>query len=165
MSAPILGGGHGWLQGQYGLASDQVVSARVVLPNGDAVTASEDINPDLFWALRGAGHNFGIVTEWGYRVHDVKNEKWAYEIFYFAGEKLEKVIEWSNQVMKTQPMEVTHWMYLVNIPEIMPDEVSALFTGGVEANGSSLLFGMRSSTMVPSTRPANMRNPSTILAL
>ncbi|KAF4457591.1 6-hydroxy-D-nicotine oxidase [Fusarium albosuccineum] len=120
VSAPILGGGHGWLQGEYGLASDQVVSARVVLPNGEVVTASEDTNSDLFWGLRGAGHNFGIVTEWQYRIHDVQNPKWSYEILIFLGDKLEQVLELTNRMMKTQPPELTHWMYIVNIPEIDP---------------------------------------------
>ena len=58
-----LGGGHGTLQGHYGLLADQIVAARIVLGNGKAVTASKKKNSDLFWALRGAGHNFGIVTE------------------------------------------------------------------------------------------------------
>jgi FAD/FMN-containing dehydrogenase len=123
ISAPILGGGHGLLQGQYGLASDQVISARVILPNGEAVTASEESNPDLFWALRGAGHNFGIVTEWKYRIYDVKNPNWCYEIFIFFGDKLEEILELTNRMMQTQPPEVTHWMYIVNIPEIDPDKV------------------------------------------
>ncbi|KAI1060343.1 hypothetical protein LB506_011044 [Fusarium annulatum] len=122
VSAPVLGGGHGWLQGQYGLASDQVISARVVLPNGDAVTASEDSNPDLFWALRGAGHNFGIVTEWKYRIYDINNPMWSYEIFIFLGDKLEDVLELTNKMMKTQPPHLTHWIYIVNIPEIDPDQ-------------------------------------------
>ncbi|KPM43934.1 hypothetical protein AK830_g2572 [Neonectria ditissima] len=122
VSAPVLGGGHGWLQGQYGLASDQVISARVVLPNGEAVTASEEMNPDLFWALRGAGHNFGIVTEWQYRIYDVKTPKWSYEIFIFLGDKLEQVLELTNEMMKSQPPELTHWMYIVNIPEIDPSQ-------------------------------------------
>ncbi|KAF5710069.1 transcriptional regulatory [Fusarium mundagurra] len=122
VSAPAFGGGHGWLQGQYGLASDQVISARVVLPNGDAVTASEDSNPDLFWALRGAGHNFGIVTEWEYRIYDINNPKWSYEIFIFLGEKLEDVLELTNKMMKTQPPHLTYWIYIVNIPEIDPDK-------------------------------------------
>ncbi|KAF5630321.1 oxidoreductase [Fusarium sp. NRRL 52700] len=120
VSAPVLGGGHGWLQGQYGLAADQVISARVVLPNGDAVTASEDSNPDLFWALRGAGHNFGIVTEWEYRIYDINNPKWSYEIFIFLGDKLEDVLELTNKMMKTQPPHLTHWIYIVNIPEVDP---------------------------------------------
>ncbi|KAF5586480.1 6-hydroxy-d-nicotine oxidase [Fusarium pseudocircinatum] len=122
VSAPVLGGGHGWLQGQYGLASDQVISARVVLPNGDAVTASEDSNTDLFWALRGAGHNFGIVTEWEYRIYDINNSKWSYEIFIFLGDKVEDVLELTNKMMKTQPPYLTHWIYIVNIPEIDPDK-------------------------------------------
>ncbi|OHE99041.1 hypothetical protein CORC01_05731 [Colletotrichum orchidophilum] len=120
MSAPILGGGHGWLQGQYGLASDQVMSAKVVLPDGEFATASDDENSDLFWALRGAGHNFGIVTEWQYRIHDIKNTEWSYQIFIYLGDKLEEVLDLTNQMMETQPPEVTHWMYFVNIPEIDP---------------------------------------------
>ncbi|KAF5545679.1 transcriptional regulatory [Fusarium phyllophilum] len=122
VSAPVLGGGHGWLQGQYGLASDQVISARVVLPNGDAVMASEDSNPDLFWALRGAGHNFGIVTEWEYRIYDINNPEWSYEIFIFLGDKLEDVLELTNKMMKTQLPYLTHWIYIVNIPEIDPEK-------------------------------------------
>ncbi|OLN87860.1 6-hydroxy-D-nicotine oxidase 1 [Colletotrichum chlorophyti] len=122
ISAPVLGGGHGWLQGQYGLASDQVISARVILPNGEAVTASEEENPDLFWALRGAGHNFGIVTEWQYRIHDVNNPKWSYEIFIFDGDKLEEIFDLTNKMMKTQPPEFIYWIYFVNIPEINPNQ-------------------------------------------
>ncbi|KAJ4251472.1 hypothetical protein NW762_011457 [Fusarium torreyae] len=120
ISAPILGGGHGWLQGQYGLLSDQVISARVVLPSGEVVVASDESNPDLFWALRGAGHNFGIVTEWEYRVYDIRNPNWSYEIFIFLGDKLEEVIGLTKEMMKTQPAELIHWMYIVNIPEIDP---------------------------------------------
>ncbi|KAF4495048.1 oxidoreductase [Fusarium agapanthi] len=101
--------------GQYGLASDQVISARVVLPNGDAVTASEDSNPDLFWALRGAGHNFDVVTEWEYRIYDINNPKWSYEIFVFLGDRLEDVLELTNNMMKPH---LTHWIYIANIPEI-----------------------------------------------
>ncbi|KAF7886229.1 hypothetical protein EAF00_010332 [Botryotinia globosa] len=66
-SAPTLGDGHGWLQGQYGLMADQVISARLLLPSGELVTVSEKTYPDLFWAIRGAGHNFGLVMGWEYR--------------------------------------------------------------------------------------------------
>jgi FAD/FMN-containing dehydrogenase len=64
----MLGGGHGLLQGHYGLLSDNLISARMVLANGTAVTVSSESNPDLFWAIRGAGHNFGIVTEFEYKI-------------------------------------------------------------------------------------------------
>ncbi|KAI0420200.1 hypothetical protein F5X98DRAFT_38488 [Xylaria grammica] len=120
LSAPILGGGHGWLQGQYGLAADQVVSARVVLSNGDLVTVSEKSNPDLFWAIKGAGHNFGLVTEWEYRVHDTKEHQWSYEVFIYSQDKLEALYELANKMLKDQPAEATHWGYIVKAAAIDP---------------------------------------------
>lgn len=123
VSAPILGGGHGWLQGQYGLAADQIISARLVLANGDVVTASDDSNPDLFWALRGAGHNFGLVTQWECRLYDIKNPKWSYEIFIFPGDKLEALFELTNEMMKDQPPEVTHWCHILKVADIDPERV------------------------------------------
>jgi FAD/FMN-containing dehydrogenase len=66
-----LGGGLGWLMGRYGMTIDNLLSAEIVLASGEVTTASDRDNPDLFWAIRGGGGNFGVVTSFELKAHPV----------------------------------------------------------------------------------------------
>src|SRR5262250_1897185 len=66
-----LGGGLGWLMGKYGLALDNLRSAELVTAEGEVLQVSKDEHPDLFWAVRGGGGNFGIATSFEYQLHPV----------------------------------------------------------------------------------------------
>ncbi len=66
-----LGGGLGWLMAKYGLAADNVLAVELVNAEGDVLQVTEESDPDLFWALRGGGGNFGIATTFTYRLHPV----------------------------------------------------------------------------------------------
>lgn len=81
-----LGGGEGWLRRKHGLASDNVLEAEVVGADGRVRTASEQTNPDLYWAIRGGGGNFGIVTSFTFRLHPLGPIVAFAGIFYPLGD-------------------------------------------------------------------------------
>ena len=98
MGGLVLGGGYGWLSGQHGLSIDCLVEATVVLATGEIVKASETENPDLFWALRGAGQNFGAVTEFVLKAFD-QGDVWAgLLIFPPVPELIEKIVDATNEL-------------------------------------------------------------------
>src|SRR5919198_1401813 len=67
-----LGGGLGWLNGVYGLAVDNLLSVELVTADGEVLNVSEETHPDLFWALRGGGGNFGVASSFEYRLHPLR---------------------------------------------------------------------------------------------
>lgn len=120
---PSLGGGHGWLQGQYGNIADQFISMDVVLADGTSKTI--DKNSDLWWAMKGAGHNFAIVTSVTSKIHDVKHRDWAIETLIFTSDKVEHVYSAANKhLLRKQAKGVINWSYWVNNPSADPNNVS-----------------------------------------
>lgn len=93
-----LGGGYGWLSGKHGLAIDNLVSVTMVLANGDIVTCSESENTELFWGIRGAGQNFGVVVEFVFRAHEQGECYAGMMMFPPVKEVVEKVVEATNRL-------------------------------------------------------------------
>lgn len=124
----MLGGGHGYLQGFYGLISDQLISAHVVLATGEIVVVSASDNSDLFWALQGAGHNFGIVTEVTARVYDVPETNWAYVQYIYTHDKVEalftQINNWTANGTQELPLNFVNKNVFARIPPIDADNVS-----------------------------------------
>lgn len=99
-----LGGGIGHLSRRFGLACDNLIAAEVVTAAGEVVRASEDEHPDLFWALRGGSGNFGVVTGFEFRLHEVR-EIWGGPIF-FPVEHAGAVMERYRKVIAAAPDEL-----------------------------------------------------------
>ncbi|PWI72468.1 FAD binding domain protein [Purpureocillium lilacinum] len=121
---PGLGGGHGFLQGRYGLVSDQFVAMDVVLADGSLRTI--DAGSDLWWAMQGAGHNFGIVTSVTSKIYDIEHRDWAATSFIFDGSKVEQLYDAINEhLLKngTRPVDVLDFSVFINNPEVDPDKV------------------------------------------
>jgi hypothetical protein len=93
----VLGGGYGMLTGRYGMAVDLLVSAEVVLADGSIVTTSESENPDLFWALRGAGSSFGVVTSFTSKAFPQGAAWGGLLVFPVFDEIVDKVVAFVNE--------------------------------------------------------------------
>jgi FAD/FMN-containing dehydrogenase len=101
-----LGGGIGWLMREYGLTIDYLVSAELVTVDGEVLRVSADRNPDLFWAIRGGGGNFGIVTSFEFDLVPVGPEVYGGIVLY-AAEQARDVLRHYREWAATAPDEVT----------------------------------------------------------
>jgi FAD/FMN-containing dehydrogenase len=113
-----LGGGIGYLARRFGLTVDNLLAADVVLADGSFVTATPDSHPDLFWALRGGGGNFGVVTSFLFRCHDVGGVV-AGPILYDIADTSD-VLRWYREIQPSLPEELSGWFALLTIPPAPP---------------------------------------------
>jgi FAD/FMN-containing dehydrogenase len=107
-----LGGGIGWLARKHGMAIDNLLEADIVTADGRLVTVSEDDDPDLFWAIRGGGGSFGIVTRFRYRLHPVEMVTGGALFLPLTREVLRGLIDASLEA----PEELTQISFVMPIP-------------------------------------------------
>ena len=119
-----LGGGFGWLSRKHGMTIDNLESAEVVTAAGQVVRASASENPDLFWALRGGGGNFGVVTRFEFRLHPVGPEVLAGLVVYPLAQA-KSVLQQYREFMAKAPDELSVWTVLRQAPPLpfLPKEV------------------------------------------
>ncbi len=145
-----LGGGIGYLTRGYGLSCDNLISAEVVTADGNTVTASETENPDLFWALRGGGGNFGVVTEFTFRLHPV-TEIYGGPMFFELSDG-PAILSYFNEFIKTAPREYggfPAFQIAPPLPFVPEDRVGEPFVAlvscwsGSANDGEKILQGFR----------------------
>ena len=146
-----LGGGFGWLSRKYGMTIDNLDSAELVTAAGEVVRASATEHPDLFWALRGGGGNFGVVTSFEFRLHPVGPELLSGLIVYPMSEAKSVMRQYDDFMLKA-PDDLSVWTVLRLAPPLpfLPAEVHgkgvvvlALLYAGDPKKGEPLLAPLR----------------------
>jgi len=146
-----LGGGFGWLSRKYGMTIDNLESAEVVTAAGEMVRASASEHPDLFWALRGGGGNFGVVTRFEFRLHPVGPDVLSGLIVYPLSEAKSVLQQYRDFVAKA-PEALSVWTVLRQAPPLpfLPTEVHgqgivalALLYAGDPKQGEPLIAPLR----------------------
>lgn len=143
-----LGGGIGWLMRKHGLACDNLLSVDLVTADGRLVTASTDENPDLFWALKGGGGNFGIVTSFEYRLHPVGPTVYGGGVM-FAREHRRAVLEAFRELTRKAPDELTAYAAATAAPDGSPVAAVAACYAGDPAEGARLLDPIKAAVGEP----------------
>jgi len=136
-----LGGGLGWLNGRYGLACDNLICADVATADGQLLRVSDQENADLFWAIRGGGGNFGVVTSFVYQLHPV-------DVVLAGGlaypwRMAPKVLRWYDDFVKAAPDELSTAASLAITPDGEPTVSIAVCYCGPIDEGERLLRPLR----------------------
>jgi FAD/FMN-containing dehydrogenase len=146
-----LGGGFGWLTRKHGMTIDNLVSAEIVTADGKKITANESSNTDLFWAIRGGGGNFGIVTRFEFWLHPVGPEILA-GIIVFPFEQARQVITRYGEFAASTPLDFNAWIVMRHAPPLpfLPPQVHGkrvvvlpVFYSGTSTEGEKLIDSLR----------------------
>jgi FAD/FMN-containing dehydrogenase len=136
-----LGGGQGWLAGKYGFTIDNLLSVDVVTADGRLLTASATQNEDLFWAMRGAGHNFGVVTSFKYRLHPVSTVLGGMVVHPF--DRATDMLRFYREFTADQPDELTTAAAILSGPDSkLITAMVACYAGSVD-EGERILAPLR----------------------
>jgi FAD/FMN-containing dehydrogenase len=148
-----LGGGMGWLTRKYGLSIDNLVSAEVVTADGRVLRAADDEHPDLFWAIRGGGGNFGVVTSFEFRLHEA-GPLVQVGMFFWGLDQGPEALRLIREIVATMPPDVNAVFGGMNAPPapFVPEESHfapgyvLLLTGfGAEQEHAELVTRIRAS--------------------
>ncbi len=138
-----LGGGVGWLMGRCGLTCDNTLAYSVITAAGELVTATAEENPDLFWALKGGGGNFGVVTSITYRLHPVSTVISGMLLYPFARAR-EVLLHYRDFVMAGLPDELTVFAVALTSKDGAPlIAVIPAYSGASLDEGERLLAPLR----------------------
>ena len=146
-----LGGGFGWLTRKYGMTIDNLISVDVVTADGKKIPASENDNPDLFWAIRGGGGNFGVVTQFEFQLFPVGPEIVA-GLIVFPFDQAKQVLTKYRQFVASAPEEFNVWVVLRKAPPLpfLPESVHGkevvvlpIFYSGAVAEAEKFIAPLR----------------------
>ncbi len=146
-----VGGGFGWLTRKYGMTVDNLISVEMVTVDGERVRVSEDENADLFWAIRGGGGNFGVVTQFEFKLYPVGPEILA-GLIVFPFDQAKQVLTKYREFVESAPEELNVWVVLRQAPPLpfLPEDVHGkevvvlpIFYGGDIEKGQKLIEPLR----------------------
>jgi FAD/FMN-containing dehydrogenase len=146
-----LGGGFGWLTRKYGMTIDNLVSVDVITAEGRKIRASETDNADLFWAIRGGGGNFGVVTQFEFQLFPVGPEIFA-GLIVFPFSQAKQILNKYRQFVNSAPEDLNVWVVLRKAPPLpfLPENVHGkevvvlpIFYSGAVAEAEKLIAPVR----------------------
>ena len=146
-----LGGGFGWLTRKYGMTIDNLLSVDMITAEGKKIRASETDNADLFWAIRGGGGNFGVVTQFEFQLFPVGPEIFA-GLIVFPFNQAKQILSKYRQFIESAPEELNVWVVLRKAPPLpfLPENVHGkevvvlpVFYSGAVAEAEKLIAPLR----------------------